>query len=402
MTEDITDAGVLGLGVMGFDIAFLYAMKGHRTLAYDMARNVMDALPKRREQTIDRLRKRNRISEIEVQQVREHLVPADEFSALAEADLVTEAVSEGGKTKISVYRALREVGFSGILTTNTSSLTRHALLADGAYEPSKFATTHFFNPVLHTRMLEIVKGDMDPSHFTLLLSFLKTLERSPVETQDISGFVSNSILMYYAVMSLHLLQSGARIEQVDETAKKLRLLPPFISFDSWKPSIVDDVTRVMFEARGDAFLRSSELLSTLAKTNQCFYVAQKPNPEIYDCLDESYGSVDSSVIERALKVSIHVSAARVVELGEDPAKVDFISTAGIKLPQPPLREIDNAGAMAVIKEIDAINGAIVGTRLMPPQILLAMTDQGQSFYRGEQPNPWISSFLEQQRFHARR
>jgi 3-hydroxyacyl-CoA dehydrogenase len=402
MTEDITDAGILGLGVMGFDIAFLYAMKGHRTLAYDMARNVMDALPKRREQTIDRLRKRNRISEIEVQQVREHLVPADEFSALAEADLVTEAVSEAGKTKISVYRALREVGFSGILTTNTSSLTRHALLADGAYEPSKFATTHFFNPVLHTRMLEIVKGDMDPNHFTLLLSFLKTLERSPVETQDISGFVSNSILMYYAVMSLHLLQSGARIEQVDETAKKLRLLPPFISFDSWKPSIVDDVTRVMFEARGDAFLRSSELLSTLAKTNQSFYVAQKPNPEIYDCIDESYGSVDSSVIERALEVSIHVSAARVVELGEDPAKVDFISTAGIKIPQPPLREIDKAGAMAVIKEIDAINGAIVGTRLMPPQILLALADQGQSFYRGEQPNPWISSFLEQQRFHARR
>jgi 3-hydroxyacyl-CoA dehydrogenase len=402
MTEGITDAGVLGLGVMGFDIAFLYAMKGHRTLAYDTATNVMEAVPQRREQTIDRLRKRNRISEIEVEHVREHLVPAAEFSTLAETDLVTEAVSEAGTTKISVYRALREVGFSGILTTNTSSLTRHALLAEGAYEPSKFATTHFFNPVLHTRMLEIVKGDMDQNQFTLLLSFLKTLERSPVETQDISGFVSNSILMYYAVMALNLLQSGARIEQVDETAKKLGLLPPFISFDSWKPSIVDDVTQVMFEARGDAFLRSSKVLSTLAKTNQHFYVAQKPNPEIYDCIGESYGSVDSSVIERALKASIHVSAARVVELGEDPAKVDFISTVGIKIPKPPLREIDNAGTVAVIKEINAINGAIAGAQLMPPQILLAVADQGQSFYCGEQPNPWISSFIEQQRFHASR
>jgi hypothetical protein len=209
-------------------------------------------------------------------------------------------------------------------------------------------------------------------------------------------------LMYYAVMALNLLQSGARIEQVDETAKKLGLLPPFISFDSWKPSIVDDVTQVMFEARGDAFLRSSKLLSTLAKTNQHFYVAQKPNPEIYDCIGESYDSVDSSVIERALKASIHVSAARVVELGEDPAKVDFISTVGIKIPRPPLREIDNAGAVAVIKEIDAINGAIAGAQLMLPQILLAVADQGQSFYCGEQPNPWISSFVEQQRFHASR
>ncbi len=401
MTEGITDAGVLGLGVMGFDIAFLYAMKGHRTLAYDTARNVMETLPERREQTIDRLRKRNRISETEVQHVREHLVPAAEFSALAEAHLVTEAVSEASKTKISVYRALREVGFSGILTTNTSSLTRHVLLADAAYEPGKFATTHFFNPVLHTMMLEIVKGDMDQKHFTLLLSFLKALGRSPVETQDISGFVSNSILMYYAIMALNLLQSGARIEQVDETAKKLRLIPPFISFDSWKPSIVDDVTRVMFDARGDAFLRSSKLLSTLAKTNQCFYIAQKPNAGIYDCIDESYSSIESSFIERALKASIHVSAARVVELGEDPTKVDFISAVGIKIPQRPLREIDNTGAVAVIEEIDAINRAIPGAGLTPPYILIAMADKGQTFYRGEQPNPWIYSFV-QERSHASR
>ncbi len=56
MTEGIENAGVLGLGVMGFDIAFLYAMKGHRTLAYDTATNVMEAVPQRREQTIDRLR----------------------------------------------------------------------------------------------------------------------------------------------------------------------------------------------------------------------------------------------------------------------------------------------------------------------------------------------------------
>jgi 3-hydroxybutyryl-CoA dehydrogenase len=402
MTANIKDVGVLGLGVMGLDIAFLYAMNGHRTLAYDTAKNVMEAFPERCEQTIERLRKRNRISQIEVQHVREHLILAPEFSALAQTDLVTEAVSEVGKTKISAYRALQDVGFSGILTTNTSSLTRSALLADKPYDPNKFATTHFFNPVLHTRMVEIVTGDMDQHQFRLLLSFLKTVERTPVETQDISGFVSNSVLMYYAVMSLNLLQSGARVEQVDETAKKLGLLPPFTSFDSWKPSIVEDVTRVMSETRGDDFLRSSALLSTLAKTNPYFYVAQKPNPEIYNCIDKSYDSLNSSVIERALKVAIHAAAARVVELGEDPEKVDLISTVGIKIPQPPLREIDNIGAGAIIQEIDAVNDAIAGPRLTPPRILIALAKQGQTFYCGEQPNPWISTFLGEQRFHAGR
>ena len=87
--------------------------------------------------------------------------------------------------------------------------------------PIKFALTHFFNPVLYTQMVEVVKGDMEATSFDTVVSFLKRLGREPVETKDISGFVSNSILMYYAVMALQLVQCGARIEDVDQAAKEL-------------------------------------------------------------------------------------------------------------------------------------------------------------------------------------
>ena len=52
---------------------------------------------------------------------------------------MTEAVSENAKTKLAVYQALGEVGFAGILTTNTSSLARETLLADSVYDREKFA-----------------------------------------------------------------------------------------------------------------------------------------------------------------------------------------------------------------------------------------------------------------------
>ena len=94
METQIKTAGVIGLGVMGFDIAFLYAMKGFRTLAYDTAQSLMDGLTDRREQTIERLQKRNRISDSEIDNLRTLLVPADGVAALAQANLVTEAVSE--------------------------------------------------------------------------------------------------------------------------------------------------------------------------------------------------------------------------------------------------------------------------------------------------------------------
>ena len=400
MTDGIKKTGVVGLGVMGFDIAFLYAMKGYPTAVYDASKTVMESLTGRREHTIERLKKRNRISDKERENVRTNLVPAAELASLAEANLITEAVLENASTKLGVYRALNASGFRGILTTNTSSLTRATLLANEVYDREKFALAHFFNPVLYTQMVEVVKGDMGNAHYNIALSFLQSLGRDPVETKDISGFVSNSILMIYAVMALRLLECGARIEEVDQTAKELRLLPPFVSFDSWKPSIVEDVTRVMFDLRGDHFLRSSNLLSALAKDNPRFYIDQKPNPTIYRQIEARAQKPSEAIVEQALKTAVWIAAARVVELGESPVTVDFIASEGIKLPEPPLKEIDAIGAAAALEQLAKINHELSNRPLTPPPLLVAMAGEKERFYHDGQPNPWLLSRMEQPTFHA--
>ena len=400
MIDGINKVGVVGLGVMGFDIAFLYAMRGCRTFVYDAAKAAMDSLPGRSEQTIERLKRRKRISDDEIESVRNGLIGAVGLKELAKMDLVTEAVSESAKTKLAVYQALREAGFAGILTTNTSSLARSFLLAGGVPDRSKFALTHFFNPVLYTQMVEVVKGDMETTNFDTVVSFLKGLGREPVETKDISGFVSNSILMYYAVMALQLVQCGARIEDVDQAAKELRVLPPFISFDNWKPSIVEDVTRVMFELRGDEFLRSSKLLAALAKDNPKFYIDQKPNPAIYRLVETPNREIGVASIKRALKTVIHMAAARVVELGESPAIVDFVATEGVKIPQAPLKEMDSLGAGAVLQELSALNQEMQEISLTPPELLTAMAREKQTFFRDGQPNVWLVSLVKSPTTHA--
>jgi len=400
MIDGPNKVGVVGLGVMGFDIAFLYAMRGCQTLVFDASKTAMDSLTARSEQTIERLKRRNRISDGEIENVRNGLVAAARLEDLVKTDLVTEAVSESAKTKLAVYQALGEAGFAGILTTNTSSVARSTLLAGGVPDRSKFALTHFFNPVLYTRMVEVVKGDMEAKSFATVISFLKDLGREPVETKDISGFVSNSILMYYAVMALQLIQCGARIEDVDQAAKELRLLPPFISFDSWKPSIVEDVTRVMFELRGDAFLRSSKLLTALAKDNPKFYKDQKPNPEIYRLVEAANRDIGLASVKRALKAVIHMAAARIVELGESPATVDFVGTEGVKIPQAPLKEIDSLGLAAVLEELSKMNEEMPEISLAPLELLTAMAREAQTFYKNERPNPWLLSQVKSPTAHA--
>ena len=391
MGQEIKRVGVIGLGVMGFDIAFLYAMKGFRTLVYDAAKPAMDCLTERRDQTIDRLMKRNRISSAEIDNLRNLLIPSSDLAGLAQSDLITEAVSENAKTKLAVYKSLRDAEFNGILTTNTSSLTRAALLAAGAHDRQRFALTHFFNPVLYTQMVEVVQGDMNTATGEFLISFLKTLGRDPVATQDISGFVSNGILMVYAVMAVRLLECGACIERVDQAAKELKVLPPFISFDSWKPSIVEDVTRIMFELRGDNFLRSSRLLARLAKDNPRFYTDQKPNPKIYEFADTNGKTLDDSSVKRALRTSMFVAAARVAELGESPAMVDFVATEGIKMPRPPLKEIDTVGATALLEELKETNRLLGNQPLLAPELLSAMASSREPFYKNDQANPWLLS-----------
>lgn len=394
MIDAIKTVGVLGLGVMGFDIAFLYAQKGYRTLVYDASEVAMKNLAARRDQTIERLKKRNRISDSEVESVKNGFIATPGLARMASADLVTEAVSESGKTKKTVYKALREGGFAGILTTNTSSLTRASLVRDGDYVTDKFATTHFFNPVLYTQMVEVVRGDMSDASYATLMAFLAELGRKPVQTKDISGFVSNSVLMVYAVMALRLIESGASIEAVDGAAKELRVLPPCISFDSWKPSIVEDVTRVMVDFRGDEYLRSSKLLAALAKGNPCFYVDQKPNAAIYDLVEKRGSGLDTSMIMLALLTSIRIAAARTAELGEAPATVDFIAVEGLKFPRGPVAEIDELGADSVLKDLQKVNEAMPEQKMKAPELLTAMASERQTFFKDGKANPWIAAFVE--------
>ena len=389
MNDQINTVGVVGLGVMGFDIAFLYAMKGFRTFVYDAAKSMMDSLTDRREQSIDRLKKRGRITDREIDNLRTLLIPSSHLNGLVVADLITEAVSENARTKLAVYKTLRDTGFNGLLTTNTSSVTRATLLSVGIVNSHKFALTHFFNPVLYTQMVEVVMDDMDAANQESILEFLKIIGRQAIATQDISGFVSNGILMVYAVMAVRLLECGARIEQVDQAAKELKLLPPFFSFDSWKPSIVEDVTRIMTELRGDEFLRSSPLLASLAKDNPRFYVEQNPNLQIYELAGASGQSLDDDTVKRALKTSMLVAAARLVELGEAPATVDYVATEGIKMPRPPLKEIDATGVTALLQELAKTNQALYDKPLAAPKLLTAMADEKQSFYKNDQANPWL-------------
>jgi len=138
----------------------------------------------------------------------------------------------------------------------------------------------------------------------------------------------------------------------------------------------------------------------LAKDNPLFYVDRLANAKIYELAEAGGRALDDESVKRALRTSMLIAATRVAELGESAATVDYVATEGIKMPQPPLKEIDNIGAAAVLEELESTNAKLGDLPLTPPTLLTAMAKENQNFYIDDQPNRWLFDHTRRTTAHA--
>src|SRR5205814_3115731 len=104
-----------------------------------------------------------------------------------------------------------------ILATNTSALSVSDL-AEATTHPERVVGIHFFNPVHRMQLVEVIVGRRtDPEIVRRAVRFVQQLGKLPVVVQDSPGFLVNRILMPYLIEAGHLFESGARVEDIDET-----------------------------------------------------------------------------------------------------------------------------------------------------------------------------------------
>ena len=148
MIEAIRTVGVLGFGVMGFRhrVSLRTERLSNAGLRHFGSGHAKPCAPSRsNHRAVEE--DETGFPSIEIESVKKGLVPAASLSDMASAALVTEAVSESGKTKKIRYTGrLRETGFTGVLTTNTSSLTRASLLDYGEYPTGEIRHHALFQP----------------------------------------------------------------------------------------------------------------------------------------------------------------------------------------------------------------------------------------------------------------
>ncbi len=210
----IARIGVIGGGTMGAGIASLCLMRGLMVTLIERDASSLDAGSARVRSTLESSAKRGLLLDLDATFAR--FDAATDDSALADVDLVIEAVFEEMEVKKQVFRRLDAVTRpDAILATNTSYLDVTEIAAC-LRDPSRAIGLHFFSPAHIMKLLEIVlpAGVADDVVATAA-RLSKTLGKIGVFSGVCDGFIGNRIMSAYRTEADRLLIDGASPEQVD-------------------------------------------------------------------------------------------------------------------------------------------------------------------------------------------
>ncbi len=219
---------VIGAGAMGNGIAHVFAMKDYKVNLVDISQEALDKALKTIEKNLDRMVKKERISEAEKLATLANITTFTEMSeAVKTADLVVEAATENVDLKKKIFAQMdAHAPANAILATNTSSISITQIAAV-TKRPEQVIGMHFMNPVPVMKLVEVIRGYATSDAVTkTVMEMSKNLGKVPVEVNDYPGFVANRILMPMineAIITLH--EGVAGVEEID-TVMKLGMAHP--------------------------------------------------------------------------------------------------------------------------------------------------------------------------------
>jgi 3-hydroxyacyl-CoA dehydrogenase len=176
---------------------------------------------------------KGRISEEQAEQNLARVQAVDSYAALADVDLVIEAVYENLELKQEIFRALDSTLKPGaILASNTSALDIDAIAA-ATRRPEQVLGLHFFSPAHIMKLLEIVRGaQTSPQVLAQAKALGLRLGKVAVVAGNCRGFIGNRMLKTYADEARKMLLEGALAHQVDGALQAFGFaMGPFRMYD---------------------------------------------------------------------------------------------------------------------------------------------------------------------------
>lgn len=218
---EIEKVGVIGCGLMGHGITQVAAEAGYQVVVREVDEPTLGNGIGKIDKQLARAVQKQRASQEEVDAVRGRIEGTTDYGALADCDLLIEAITEDLALKLEMWAAVDGVAKSpAFFATNTSSLGVIAQAASTS-RPERFLGLHFFNPAQVMKLLEVVRC-VTTSDETLAmgLEFGKRVGKLTVQTKDKAGFIVNRLIVPYLLDGMRAFEEGVgSISEIDIAMK---------------------------------------------------------------------------------------------------------------------------------------------------------------------------------------
>jgi 3-hydroxybutyryl-CoA dehydrogenase len=200
--------GVVGGGLMGCGIAEVSARAGEDVLVVESNRAAADGTVERLTASLERSVVKNRITS--VAEVLDRIQVVTDLEALADREIVVEAIGEDETAKVGLFARLDSVvqDPQAILASNTSSIPIMKL-GVATSRPHQVVGVHFFNPVPVLQLVELVPSLLTATDTVQRCrTWVEGLGKRPIDCQDRAGFVVNALLIPFILSAIRMLESG--------------------------------------------------------------------------------------------------------------------------------------------------------------------------------------------------
>ncbi len=218
---EIEKVGVIGCGLMGHGIAQVAAEAGYPVVVREVDEATLVKGIGKIEKQLVRAVEKGRASQADAEAVRGRIEGSTDYGALADCDLLIEAITEDLALKLEMWAAVDGVAKpSAFFATNTSSLGVIGQAASTS-RPERFLGLHFFNPAQVMQLLEVVRC-VTTSDETLAvgLQFGESVGKLVVQTRDKAGFIVNRLIVPYLLDGMRAFEEGVgSISEIDIAMK---------------------------------------------------------------------------------------------------------------------------------------------------------------------------------------
>jgi 3-hydroxyacyl-CoA dehydrogenase/enoyl-CoA hydratase/3-hydroxybutyryl-CoA epimerase len=213
--------GVVGAGFMGAGVAYVTANAGLEVVLVDRDMEaaekgkayshklVSDQIMKGRAKTADR------------DALLARITPSADYAALADCDLIIEAVFEDPKVKAEVIAKVEAaIRPDCIFASNTSTLPISGL-AKASKNAGQFIGIHFFSPVEKMMLVEIIKGkETGDRALAVALDYVRAIKKTPIVVNDARGFFANRCVGAYILEGHLMLMEGVPPAMIENAGKQ--------------------------------------------------------------------------------------------------------------------------------------------------------------------------------------